>query len=120
MTANQPLASALTPRRLPGRKLGLLTLIAATYFIVAGGPYGIEDILGGAGYAGAILILLILPLFWSLPTTLMIGELTSAIPAEGHGRGWNVAAHLCQSESSRSSLCFCTGQCHSLGTGAQD
>ena len=65
------------------RKMRLLPLIAATYFMVSGGPYGIEDILGGAGYGWAIAILLVLPLLWSLPTTLMIGELASAIPAEG-------------------------------------
>jgi hypothetical protein len=33
------------------RKIRLLPLVAATYFMVSGGPYGIEDILGGAGYA---------------------------------------------------------------------
>jgi len=65
------------------RKLRMLPLIAATYFMVSGGPYGIEDILGGAGFARAILILLVLPILWSLPTALMIGELASAIPAEG-------------------------------------
>jgi amino acid transporter len=65
------------------RKMRLLPLIAATYFMVSGGPYGIEDILGGAGFAWAILILLLLPLVWSLPTALMIGELASAIPADG-------------------------------------
>ena len=65
------------------RKMRLLPLIAATYFMVSGGPYGIEDILGGAGYGWAIAILLVLPFLWSLPTTLMIGEMASAIPAEG-------------------------------------
>jgi amino acid transporter len=71
---------ALKPTR---GKLRILPLIAATYFMVSGGPYGIEDILGGAGFGRAILILLILPVLWSLPTALMIGELASAIPAEG-------------------------------------
>jgi amino acid transporter len=66
----------------------LLPLIAATYFMVSGGPYGIEDILGGAGYGWAIAILLALPIFWSLPTALMIGELASAIPAEGGFYVW--------------------------------
>ena len=65
------------------RKMRILPLIAATYFMVSGGPYGIEDILGGAGFARAILILLLLPFLWSLPAALMIGELASAIPAEG-------------------------------------
>jgi amino acid transporter len=60
-----------------------LPLIAATFFMVSGGPYAIEDILGGAGFARAIVILLLLPVVWSLPVALMIGELASAIPADG-------------------------------------
>jgi amino acid transporter len=63
--------------------LRFLPLIAATFFMVSGGPYAIEDILGGAGFGRAIIILLLLPFVWSLPTALMIGELASAIPAEG-------------------------------------
>ncbi len=70
------------------RKMRFLPLIAATYFMVSGGPYGIEDILGGAGFGKAIVILLVLPLVWSLPTALMIGELTSAIPADGGFYVW--------------------------------
>jgi amino acid transporter len=69
-------------------KLRLVPLIAATYFMVSGGPYGIEDILGCAGYGWAIAILLVLPILWSLPTALMIGELASAIPAEGGFYVW--------------------------------
>jgi amino acid transporter len=70
------------------RKLRIIPLIAATYFMVSGGPYGIEDILGGAGFAKAILILVLLPFIWSLPTALMIGELASSIPAEGGFYVW--------------------------------
>jgi amino acid transporter len=66
----------------------LIPLIAATYFMVSGGPYGIEDILGGAGYSKALIILLLFPFLWSLPTTLMLGELASAIPAEGGFYVW--------------------------------
>ena len=63
--------------------MSLWPLIAATFFMVSGGPYGIEDILGGAGFAEALVILLTLPFLWSLPTALMVGELAAAIPAEG-------------------------------------
>ena len=70
------------------RKVRLLPLIAATYFMVSGGPYGLEDILGGAGFGRAILILIVLPIIWSLPTALMIGELASALPAEGGFYVW--------------------------------
>jgi amino acid transporter len=51
--------------------------------MVAGGPYGLEDILGKAGYLRALLMLAIIPFLWSLPTALMVGELASAIPSEG-------------------------------------
>jgi amino acid transporter len=66
----------------------LLPLLAATYFMVAGGPYGLEDILGKAGYLRALLLLALVPIFWSLPTSLMVGELASAIPAEGGYYVW--------------------------------
>ena len=69
-------------------KMRLLPLVAATYFMVSGGPYGIEDILGGAGYGAAILILLALPFLWSLPTALMVGELASAMPVDGGFYVW--------------------------------
>jgi amino acid transporter len=77
--------STLRPAR---RKMRIAPLIAATYFMVAGGPYGIEDILGGAGFAWALVILLVLPVLWSLPAALMIGELAAAIPAEGGFYVW--------------------------------
>jgi amino acid transporter len=74
-------------RRL-NNKMRLLPLIAATYFMVAGGPYGLEDILGDAGYGRALLLLLLIPLVWSLPTALMVGELASALPEEGGYYCW--------------------------------
>ena len=70
------------------RKMGLLALVAATYFMVSGGPYGIEDILGNAGYGKALILLLLVPLVWSLPTSLMVGELASALPKEGGYYWW--------------------------------
>ena len=56
--------------------------------MVSGGPYGLEDILGSAGYGRAVLLLLLVPLFWSLPVSLMIGELATAMPAEGGFYYW--------------------------------
>jgi amino acid transporter len=66
----------------------LLPLIGATYFMVSGGPYGLEDIIGMAGFGRALLMLAIVPLVWSLPTALMVGELASAIPDEGGFYVW--------------------------------
>jgi len=70
------------------RKMTLLPLIAATYSIVAGGPFGLEDIVARAGYVGAIGILLLTPLLWGLPTALTVSELASAIPSEGGYYVW--------------------------------
>jgi amino acid transporter len=74
------------------RKLTLLPLIASTYFIVAGGPFGLEDTVARAGYLGAISILLLTPLLWALPTALMVSELASTLPAEGGYYVWATRA----------------------------
>ena len=47
-----------------------------------------EDIVGKAGYGRGLLILALVPFLWSLPTSLMVGELASAIPAEGGYYVW--------------------------------
>ena len=91
----QPLAAV--PNKAPNRnpiapkkfvRLTLWPLVAATFFMVSGGTYGTEDIVHGAGYGRAILILLLTPLLWSLPTAFMIGELSSALPYEGGYYAW--------------------------------
>jgi amino acid transporter len=56
--------------------------------MVSGGAYGVEDVVHGAGYGRAILILLLTPILWSLPTAYMIGELSSALPQEGGFYAW--------------------------------
>jgi amino acid transporter len=92
------LSSISVPANFPSRvisaakkksaKLTLWPLVAATFFMVSGGTYGTEEIVHGAGYGHGILILLFLPIFWSLPTAFMIGELSSALPQEGGYYAW--------------------------------
>ncbi len=65
------------------RSLGLLPLIAATFFMVSGGPYGLEELVQKAGYTRALIVLALLPFLWSLPTAFMVGELSGAVPEEG-------------------------------------
>src|SRR6516225_6134792 len=71
-----------------GRKLTLLSLAAATYFMVSGGPYGVEELVQDSGYGLALIILFLTPLVWSLPTGLMVGELSAALPALGGYYVW--------------------------------
>ena len=88
MTALSSSATGIgTPAR-RRRKLTVLPLIAATYFMVAGGPYGLEDLIGKAGYRATLIILLLTPLLWSIPTALMVSELAAALPCEGGFYVW--------------------------------
>ncbi|HYL14913.1 MAG TPA: APC family permease [Terriglobales bacterium] len=86
-THTQQQTIAVVPRK-KSIRLTLWPLVAATFFMVSGGTYGTEDIVHGAGYGRAILILLLTPLLWSLPTAFMIGELSSALPHEGGYYAW--------------------------------
>jgi amino acid transporter len=70
------------------RGLGILQLVAATYFMVSGGPYGLEELVSAVGYRAAILSLIAIPIVWSLPTALVVGELASALPEEGGYYVW--------------------------------
>ncbi|MGA9209093.1 MAG: APC family permease [Terriglobales bacterium] len=80
---NQPRLASIARK-----KLTLLPLVAAAYFMVSGGPYGLEDLVQSAGYGRALAVLAITPLLWALPTALMVGELASAIPEEGGYYEW--------------------------------
>ncbi len=81
---DEPLTSG---QALP-RRMSLLALVAVTFFMVSGGPYGLEELVRKTGFQLAALLLLITPFIWSLPTALMLGELSSAIPAEGGFYVW--------------------------------
>jgi amino acid transporter len=70
------------------RRLTLWPLVAATYFMVSGGPYGLEELVAKSGYRLTVWVLLVTPLVWSLPTALMVGELSSALPEEGGYYYW--------------------------------
>ena len=76
------------PQPAPKKGITLWPLVAATYFMASGGPYGLEEAVGSAGYIGAIVLVLVTPIIWTLPTGLMIAELASAIPAEGGYYVW--------------------------------
>ena len=70
------------------RQLRTWPLVALIYFSVSGGPYGLEDAVGSSG-AGMILVLLVVvPLVFSVPCALMNAELGSALPLEGGYYAW--------------------------------
>src|SRR5258708_16632606 len=56
--------------------------------MVWGGSYGIEELVKDSGYMASLIILLLTPLIWALPTGLMVGELSAAMPSEGGFYVW--------------------------------
>src|SRR2546428_8716825 len=75
------------PQRLR-RGLGLTTLAAIVFFNVSGGPYGIEDVVSSFGPGLTLMLLLFVPLLWSLPVSLAMSELAAAMPDEGGYVTW--------------------------------
>jgi amino acid transporter len=70
------------------RELGLAGLVAVVFFNVSGGPYGIEDAVSSFGPGLALALLVLTPLVWSLPVSLIMAELASALPEEGGYVAW--------------------------------
>jgi amino acid transporter len=56
--------------------------------MVSGGPFGLEELVSKAGYGPAMLVLILTPVLWSVPTALMVAELSAMIPAEGGYYVW--------------------------------
>jgi len=82
------LVTAPQPTLAPARRIGLVSLVGALYFMVSGGPYGIEELARKVGFGAAIVVLVATPLLWSLPVALMVGELSAALPEEGGYYAW--------------------------------
>jgi amino acid transporter len=70
-------------RRLEKRRIGIWPIAAMIFFVVSGGPYTTEQVVGKSGPLCGLLILAVLPIVWSLPVGLMTAELSSRFPAEG-------------------------------------
>jgi amino acid transporter len=70
------------------RRLTVRPLVAALFFLVSGGPYGLEELVQKCGAWGAALVIVVTPVLWSLPTALLVGELASALPEEGGFYAW--------------------------------
>jgi amino acid transporter len=70
------------------RKLKTIQLAAVIFLTVSGGPYGLEPLLEQAGAGAGMLLLIVVPLFWDLPTIFTILELNSLMPVTGGYYQW--------------------------------
>jgi amino acid transporter len=70
------------------RGVGTLSLVFILFFCTSGGPYTTETLIHSVGPGLGLLILLAVPLIWSLPEVLIVGELASMLPEEGGYYRW--------------------------------
>jgi amino acid transporter len=70
------------------KKLKTIQLAAVIFLTVSGGPYGLEPLLEQAGAGAAMLLLILVPLCWDLPTIFTILELNSLMPVTGGYYQW--------------------------------
>ncbi len=70
------------------KKLRILPLAAVIFLTVSGGPYGLESLLTYGGEHAALLLLIITPLLWDIPTIFIVMELNSMMPITGGYYQW--------------------------------
>jgi len=70
------------------RSITTLSLVFILYFSTSGGAYTTETLVASVGPGAALLILLLVPVVYSLPEILIIGELASMLPLEGGYYRW--------------------------------
>jgi amino acid transporter len=70
------------------RGVGTLALVFILFFCTSGGPYTTETLIHSVGPGLGLSILILIPLIWSLPEVLIVGELASMLPEEGGYYRW--------------------------------
>ncbi len=98
-----------TNQGLKEHELGLSTVVFIMYCLVAGGAFGIEEMISASGPGLTLLMLVVLPFIWAGPQALVSAELGSAIPEAGGfykwvqrglGEFWAFQAGWCRTVSS--------------------
>ena len=70
------------------RSVTTLSLVFILYFCTSGGAFTTETLVHSVGPGVALLILVLVPLVYSLPEVLIVGELASMLPEEGGYYRW--------------------------------
>lgn len=70
------------------RQLKTLPLVGIIFFSVSGGPFGLEESISSGGAGMTMLMLLLIPVVFGIPVSLMAAELGSALPLEGGYYYW--------------------------------
>lgn len=65
------------------RKVGVLSMVCIAFFWVSGGIYGNEELMGAGPGLYVLMLLVLTPLFFSLPIALITAELATVYPIDG-------------------------------------
>ena len=64
-------------------RMRIFTAVIVVFTLVCSGSFGMEDVVSSSGAGFTILMIVLLPFFWSIPMALVSSELGSAIPEGG-------------------------------------
>jgi hypothetical protein len=64
------------------RKASFFYFVFVMFSYTTGGPFGLESMVTTSGPGMTLLYLLLIPLFWCIPVSLVSAELTTAMPVE--------------------------------------
>ncbi len=78
----------MTSDRSLRRALGTVSLAAVMFFNVSGGAFTMEGLVASVGPGMSLLLLVLVPVLWSIPETLLVAELASMLPEEGGYYRW--------------------------------
>ncbi|MFL5619506.1 MAG: APC family permease [Gemmatimonadaceae bacterium] len=70
------------------RSISTLSLVFILYFSTSGGAFTTETLVASVGPGMALLILVLVPIVYSLPEIMIVGELASMLPLEGGYYRW--------------------------------
>lgn len=87
-TAEVPSGNVVESTLPSSRRLNFVALVGVIFFTVCGGAFGIEPLFGKLGAGWAIVLIVVTPLFWSVPISLMVSELAAMMPVEGGYYVW--------------------------------
>jgi len=87
MTNENGTSASATPH-LERTRVRVYAVFCMIFILASAGAFGIEEMVSSSGPGLTILLLVLLPIFWSLPMALVASELGSALPGEGGFYMW--------------------------------
>jgi amino acid transporter len=80
--------NVLTDPALKRVRMRIFTAVVVVFTLVCSGSFGMEDVVSSSGPGFTLLMIILLPFFWSVPMAFVSSELGSAIPEEGGFGRW--------------------------------